>query len=43
MGAALLFTKEIMKVKELHFGCYIENKDMIELAKKVWAEELGEK
>lgn len=41
LGAAVLFAKEIMQVKELHFDCYLENEQMIELAKKIGAKEIG--
>jgi RimJ/RimL family protein N-acetyltransferase len=40
LGAAFLFAKQIMKIKELNFDCYIENKEMINLAKKIGAIEI---
>lgn len=40
LGAVVLFAKDVMQVKELHFDCYLENKQMIELAKKIGAEEV---
>lgn len=41
LGAVVLFAKEIMKVKELYFDCYIENEQMIQLAREIGAEEIG--
>lgn len=42
LGAALLFVKQIIKINELLFDCYVENKEMIELAYKIGSEKLGE-
>lgn len=42
LGAAALFSKEITKIKELRFDCYIENKDMIKLANELQAQKVSE-
>lgn len=43
LGAAVLFAKDILKIENLLFDVYIENKAMIELAKKIGANFITEK